>query len=317
MESSGRPPVWKPLLAFATVYLVWGCAYLSVRIGVQEVPPFLLAAIRFLVAGLVLYGWSIARGERSPSLRQWRSIFLLGFLIFVVDFGLVFWAQQRVPSGITAVMMAMIAIFIALLEIFILRTQGLTVRLAIALLIGIGGVMVLVSRSLTLGGAPIDRAGAVALIFAAMGMSVASVLMTRLRLPESTIMSSGAQMLAGGVLLTLISALLGEFSHFHPGHLSTEVWFALFYMTVPASIIAFPAYVWLIHNESPTKAGTYAYVNPVVAVLAGYFLGGEALASRTIVGSLLILSSVVAITTMKSEFKKSNCAAPIECLERK
>ena len=299
MEAKSHRSTWKTLLAFAIVYLVWGSAYFAVRVGVQEVPPFLLAAIRFLLAGLAIYGWMIARGERSPSGRQWMSAFLLGFLIFVLDFGLVFWAMQRVPSGITAVMMAMIAVFIALIEIFIMRTQQLSAGLALALLAGIGGVAVLMSRSFNLGGPPIDGAGAVAIIVGAMGMAVASTLMRKLPLPQSNMMSSGAQMLAGGVLLTFTSAALGEFHNFHPWAVSFKAWLALLYMVVAASIIAFTAYLWLIHHESPTKAGTYGFVNPIVAVLVGYFLGGEALERRTIAGSLLILVSVVAITTMR------------------
>ncbi|MGA3125507.1 MAG: EamA family transporter [Candidatus Korobacteraceae bacterium] len=299
MEAKSHRSVWKTLLAFAIVYLVWGSAYFAIRVGIREVPPFLLAALRFLISGLILYGWMLARGERSPSGRQWMSASLLGLLIFVFDFGMVFWAEQHVPSGITAVMMAMIAVFIALLEVFVTRTEKLTVRLALALLTGVGGVAVLTSSSLSFGGAPIDRAGALALIVASMGMAIATALMPKLPLPKSGIMSSGVQMLAGGVLLSLISVSLGEYRNFHPLVVSLKAWFALLYMIVAASIIAFTAYVWLIRNESPTKAGTYAYVNPVVAVLIGYFLGGEALGRRTILGTLLILISVVAITTMR------------------
>ncbi len=158
-------------------------------------------------------------------------------------------------------------------EIIFLRTQRLTVRLALALLIGIGGVAVLMSRSLNLGGAPIDRAGAVALIVASMSWSVASALTRKLPLPPSKVMSSGAQMLAGGVLLALTAAALGEFRNFHPWAVSRGAWLALLYLIVAGSIIAFTAYVWLIHHESPTKVGTYAYVNPVVAVLVGIFPG--------------------------------------------
>ena len=136
MEAKTHRPAWLTLLAFAIIYLVWGSTFLAIRIGVHEVPPFLLAAMRFLAAGLVLYGWMIVRGERSPSGRQWRSAFLVAFLIFVLDYGLLFWAEQRVPSGIAAVMMATIPAFMALSEIVFLRTQKLTVRLALALLIG-------------------------------------------------------------------------------------------------------------------------------------------------------------------------------------
>jgi len=291
--------MWKTLLAFAIIYFVWGSTFLAIRVGVREVPPFLLAAMRFLVAGLFLYGWMIAHGERSPTGRQWTSASLLAILIFVLDYGLLFWAEQRVPSGIAAVMMATIPVYMALSEIVFLGTQRLTVRLALALFIGIGGVAVLMSRSLNLGGAPIDGAGAMALMIASMSWSVSSALTRKLPLPSSKVMSSGAQMLAGGVLLTLTAAALGEFHSFHPWTISRSVWLSLLYLIVAGSIVGFTAYVWLIHHESPTKVGTYAYVNPVVAVLVGHFLGGEALGLRTILGTVFVLIGVVVITTTR------------------
>jgi drug/metabolite transporter (DMT)-like permease len=299
MEATTHRRTWKTLLAFATIYLVWGSTFLAIRVGVREVPPFLLAALRFLIAGLVLYGWMIAQGERSPSRRQWMSALLLAVLIFVLDYGLLFWAEQRVPSGIAAVMMATIPVFMALSEIILLRTQRFTLRLALALLIGIGGVAVLMSHSLNLGGAPIDGSGAVALIVASISWSVSSALTRKLPLPSSKVMSSGVQMLAGGMLLALAAAALGEFRNFHPWTVSRGAWLSLVYLIVAGSIIAFTAYVWLIHYESPTRVGTYAYVNPVVAVLIGYFLAGEALGLRTILGTLFVLISVVLITTTR------------------
>jgi drug/metabolite transporter (DMT)-like permease len=285
------------LLAFAIIYFVWGSTFLAIRIGVHEVPPLLFAAMRFLAAGLVLYGWMILKGERAPSGRQWGSVAVLAILIFVCDYGLLFWAEQRVPSGVAAVMLATIPAFMALSEIIILRTQRLTFRLALALLIGIAGVAVLTSRSLDLGEEPIDRLGAVALILAAMSWGVASALSRKLPLPPSKVMSSGAQMLAGGVFLALVGAAFGELRDFHPELVSRGAWLALLYLIVPGSIIGFTAYVWLIHRESPTKVGTYAYVNPVVAVLLGYLLGGEGLGLRTVLGALFVLISVVVITT--------------------
>src|SRR5271170_5622280 len=297
MKAKNHRPKWKTLLAFAIIYFVWGSTFFAIRVGVHEVPPLLFAAMRFFVAGLVLYGWMIARGERSPSRRQWMSAHLLGLLIFVFDYGLLFWAEQRVPSGIAAVMLATIPVFMALSEIAFLRTQKLTLRLAVALAIGIGGVAVLMSHSLNFGGAPIDATGAAALIFASMSWSIASALSRKLPLPASKVMSSGAQMLAGGVLLSISAAALGEFRNFHPHTVSRGAWFSLLYLIVAGSIVGFTAYVWLLHHESPTKVGTYAYVNPVVAVLVGYFLGGETLGLRTILGTLFVLISVVVITT--------------------
>ncbi|MGO9338474.1 MAG: EamA family transporter [Terracidiphilus sp.] len=300
MEHKTDRPTWKTLLAFAIIYFVWGSTFLAIRVGVQQVPPLLLAAMRFLVAGIVLYGWMVARGEPSPTRRQWLSACLLALLIFVFDYGLLFWAEIRVPSGIAAVMMATIPAFIALSEVIFLRTQRLTLRLACALLLGIAGVAVLVSHSLNLGGAPIDTIGAVALIFASLTWSVAAVLNRKLTLPQSKVMSAGAQMLAGGVMLTLAAAGFGEFHNFHPSTISRSAWLALLYLIVAGSIVGFTAYVWLIHHESPTKVGTYAYVNPVVAVLVGYFLGGEALGIRTVLGTACVLSSVVVITTART-----------------
>jgi len=155
---------WKTLLAFAIIYLVWGSTFLAIRVGVREVPPFLLADMRVAVAGAILYGWMLAHGERSPSFREWISALLLALLIFVLDYGLLFWAEQRIPSGIAAVMMATIPVFMALSEIVFLRTQTLTLRLVFALVIGTGGVAALMSHSLNLGGAPTDARGALALI---------------------------------------------------------------------------------------------------------------------------------------------------------
>src|SRR5580700_3529348 len=183
MDTSTHRPAWKTLLAFGIIYFVWGSTYYAIRVVLRHVPPFLLAAMRFLIAGAALYGWTRARGERAPSGRQWASISLVAFLIFVMDYGLVFWAEQRVASGLAAVMLATIPPFMALGEIFILRTQRLTARLVVALSIGLGGVGVLVSRSLNLGGAPLDRRGAVALIVAAMSWSIASALARMLPMP--------------------------------------------------------------------------------------------------------------------------------------
>lgn len=297
MSGTNRPATWKILLAFAIIYFVWGSTFLAIRVGVREVPPFLLAAMRFTIAGIVLYGWMRAKGTPSPTGREWASASLVALLIFVCDYGLLFWAEQRVPSGIAAVMMATIPVFMALSEIVFLGTQKFTLRLVFALLVGIGGVVVLVSRSLGLGESPINTAGAVALVIASISWSLAAVLMRKLPLPAAKPMSSAAQMITGGALLILASSALGEFRGFHLQAVSREAWLALIYLIIAGSIVGFTAYVWLLHYESPTKVGTYAYVNPVVAVAVGYFLGGESVGPRTLLGTLLVLVSVIVITT--------------------
>lgn len=299
MDAAPRPASWKIILAFAIIYVVWGSTFLAIRVGVREVPPLLLAALRFLLAGVILLAWSLFQGERLPSARHWRSAAGLAVLIFVLDYGSVFWAEQRIASGITAMIMATIPVFLSLGEILMLRTRRLTGGLAFALLTGIGGVAVLMSPSLSLGGAPIDRAGAAALLLAGVSWSIASVLTPKLPLPSSKAMSSGAQMLTGGVLLTLTAALFGEFPRFHPDAVSAKAWLCLLYLTIAGSVIAFTAYVWLIHHESPARVGTYAYVNPVVAVVLGYFLADEPLGLRTVLGSAFVLLSVVLIASGK------------------
>jgi drug/metabolite transporter (DMT)-like permease len=301
MQTTTRPRPWKILLAFACIYIIWGSTFYAIRIGVHEVPPLILAAARFLIAGLVLYAWMLTRHDPSPTLRQWRAAALLGFLIFVCDYGLLFWAEQRVPSGIAAVMMATIPAFMALAEILFLRTQKLTLRLALALLIGLAGVAILMLRTFHLGGAPISTAGAIALILAAIAWSIASVITRKLPLPPSKPMSAAAQMLTGGLMLTLAAAAFGEFHNFHPSTITAPAWWSLLYLIIAGSLIGFTAYVWLIHHESPTKVGTYAYVNPVIAVVIGYFLGGEPLGLRTILGTLCVLISVIVITTQSKK----------------
>jgi drug/metabolite transporter (DMT)-like permease len=296
-----RPAAWKTLLAFGIIYFVWGSTFLAIRVGVHEVPPLLFAAMRFGAAGVALLAWTIVKRERMPVGKQWLTLTLLAAMIFLCDYGLLFWAEQRVPSGIASVMLGTIPAFMALSEIIFLRTQKLTVRLAVALLIGIGGVAVLMSRSLNLGGAPIEQKGALALLVAAVTWSIASVLPKLMPVPESKTVSSAMQMFIGGIMLLAVAGGAGEFARFHPAAVSRGVWWALIYLTVAGSIIGFTAYVWLLHHESPTKVGTYAYVNPVVAVLVGYFLGGEALDARIIIGAAFVLVSVILITTSKAK----------------
>jgi drug/metabolite transporter (DMT)-like permease len=295
--SSTRPHRWQTLLAFAIIYFVWGSTFLAIRMGVQVIPPLLFAAMRFFTAGVLLFAWIRLSGTPSPRRREWASASLLGFVIFVIDYGLLFWAERRVPSGIAAVMLATIPVFMSLSEIIFLRTQKLTARLALAMLAGIAGVVILVNPSFGFGQAPIDKLGAVALVGSSIAWSIAAILSRKLTLPESKVMSSSVQMLTGGFMLLLLAALFGDFNGFSVRAISPTVWIALVYLIFAGSIVAFTAYVWLLHHESPTKVGTYAYVNPVVAVLLGYFFGGESLGPRTVAGTLLVLVSVIVITT--------------------
>ena len=278
MTAAPRPASWKILLAFGVIYFVWGSTFLAIRIGVHEVPPLLLAAIRFFVSGLLLLAWMRFRHTPWPSFQQWSAASLLGLLIFVIDYGCLFWAEQRVPSGISAVILATIPVFVTFFAIVLLRTQRLTFRLALALSIGLFGVAVLMNRSFSLGELPIDRRGAVALLIAALTWSFATIITCKLPLPDSKPMSAAAQMFSGGIQLFVLAGILGEWRGFRAQAVSWNAWLALVY-------------------ESPTKVGTYAYVNPVVAVALGHFLGGESIGARTLLGTGLVLVSVVTITT--------------------
>jgi drug/metabolite transporter (DMT)-like permease len=295
---------WKRLFAFGMIYFVWGSTYLAIRVGVHAVPPLLFAAMRFFTAGLVLVVWAMSARQPWPTARQWASISFLGTLIFLGDYGLLFWAELKVPSGVAAIIMATIPVFIALADITILRAHRMTLRLGGGLLIGLGGVAVLMSHSLgwlgLWGGEAVSAVGAVALIVASIFWAVGTVLTRKLPLPESKVLTAGGEMLVGGVMLAVVSTALGEPRGFHAAAVSGEAWFALVYLILVGSIAGFTSFLWLIARESPTKVATYAYVNPIVAVLLGHFAAGEPLSLRTVLGMALVLISVLLITLRKT-----------------
>ena len=263
-------------------------------------PPFLMAGLRFTAAGAAMYFWMRLSGTPSPTWLEWKGATLLGALMFLLDYACLFWAEQRIPSGIAAVILAMIPVCITLLEIIFLRTQAISFRLVSGLIVGIVGVGVLANPWTSLGEVPLDHGGVIALLVACMGWSVGTIVTKRLVLPASKPMSAAAQMLTGGIQLLILAVISGEFAGFHPSEISGKAWFSLVYLIIAGSIVAFTAYVWLLHITSPTRVGTYAYVNPVVAVALGSLLGGETVGPRTISGTVLILISVAAITTAKA-----------------
>jgi drug/metabolite transporter (DMT)-like permease len=291
---------WKILLAFSIIYFVWGSTFLCIRIGVREIPPFLFAAIRFTAAGLALFLWMLSKDKIWPRWQEWLGASILGTLMFLIDYGCLFWAEQRVSSGVAAVVLATIPIFITILEIIFLRSVRVTISLALGLVAGILGVVALMNPS-SFGGVPLDRGGAIALLVASLGWAIGTVLTKKLALPDSKGMSSALQMLTGGIQLFVLAFVAGDAKHFHLTQLSGKGWFALIYLIIAGSLIGYTAYVWLLDHESPTKVGTYAYVNPVIAVALGYFLGGEEIGARTVVGTLLVLVSVSTIMTGKSK----------------
>ena len=306
-----RPARWKMLLAFAIIYFVWGSTYLAIRVGVQEMPPFLMAGMRFTAAGLSMFLWLRITGTPLPTWREWKGAAVLGALMFLLDYACLFWAEQRVPSGAAAVVIAIIPVCITLMEITFLKTQAWSARLAGGLTVGILGVGVLANPWASLGEAPLDRRGVIALLIACFGWSVGTIITKRLVLPASKPMSAAAQMLTGGLMLLVLAEVSGEISNFHAAVISRQAWFALVYLIIAGSIVAYTAYVWLLHYESPTRVGTYAYVNPVVAVILGAVLGGEKIGPRTLSGMALILLSVALITTAKARSSPAKMATSV------
>jgi len=237
------------------------------------------------------------RGAVWPTRREWGGISLLAALIFVGNYGLLFWAEARVPSGVASLIISTIALMIALGEVLVLRTRRMTARLAVSLLLGLAGVAVLSVHAGSDTRVLLTPMGAAALLLSAAFFASGAIVSRKVALPQSKGVSSGAQMLVGGAMLLALAAATGETRGFSLLALPGNVLAAWAYLVVAGSIAGFTAYVWLIARESPTKVGTYAYVNPCVAVLLGHFVGGEPLGLRMVAGGVCVLASVVLITT--------------------
>jgi drug/metabolite transporter (DMT)-like permease len=292
------------LLAYGAIYVFWGGSFLAIRDMVAVTPPFFSAAIRFLLAGVALYAFSRWRGSAAVSRRAFGNSLLLGLLMFAGSYGCLFWAETRIASGTAAVIAAMIPIWILLGEVLVFRTQRLGISVAGAALLGIAGVC-LVTRSIGLehsmvSGVLVELAGTIVFSFATLWSR-------SLTLPEDQAMRAGLQMALGSVGLLVISAIAGELPRlpaaFAAWHWHTVASFV--YLVTCASILAFTSYTWLIHHEPATRVASYAYVNPLIALVIGVALGGEHVSALQAAGATMIILGVVA--TMKS---KAQVAAP-------
>jgi drug/metabolite transporter (DMT)-like permease len=284
------------VLAFLAIYFLWGSTFLSIRIAVETVPPLFAAGVRFFIAGFVLYLWSRARGEVQPTRVEWRNLAIMGALMFLFAYSGLFWAEKTIPSGIASVLVATIPVWTALLQIFILRKEHFRWALIVSIALGVGGVCVL---ALNAGGRTLLNIPACfAILGAEISWSIGTVLSKVLRLPHSKALSAGAQMLLGGAMLLVGSALLGEMHPFP--HVSLRAGLAIGYLIVAGSLVSFTAYIWLLGRMPPTIVTSYAYVNPVVALIVGHWLGNEELGLRTAVGAALILASVLVLTLKRS-----------------
>ena len=278
-------------LAFFAIYVLWGSTYIAIRVAVDTVPPMFAAGIRFLIAGVALFGWSQAAGEPWPSRLEWRNLTILGALMFLASYSGLFWAERTLPSGIASVLVATIPVWTALLEIVVMKRQRLHWTLAVSIALGLGGVVTLAFDPTSVGS--VNLLPCLAILASEVAWSLGTIVTTTLRLPESKATSAGAQMLLGGVMLLALSMVVREFPPLP--HISTRAWLALAYLIVAGSLIAFTAFQWLLTQMPTTVVTSYAYVNPVVALMIGHFLGGEVISARAILGSALVLISTIAL----------------------
>lgn len=261
--------------AFAAVYFIWGSTFLAMRCAIASIPPFMMAGTRFLVAGAALYAWSRARGAPRPSGVNWLSALVLGALLFLQGNGIVAWSEQRVSSGLTALMLTTIPLWMAILGRTRSDRKSLRPQVILGLILGLIGIAVLVGPREWAGSARVDLVGAIALLFASISWVAGSLYSRTARLPPSPLMSAGTQMLAGGALLLGASAISGEASRLRLAALSMLSVLSLAYLISFGSIVAFTAYLWLLRKTSPARVGTYAFVNPLVALFLGWGLGGR------------------------------------------
>lgn len=278
------------LLAFFAIYVLWGTSFLAIRIAVEEVPPLFAAGIRFFTAGVLLYGYMRWKGHAKPTRAQWRSLAIIGLLMFVAEYGPLFCAEKYVPSGIASVLEAMLPLITMVLETLVFRRHRFHWRLLAAILLGLCGVGALLFRN---GQQQFGVLPCLAILAGATAWSLGAVLNRSLDLPESRPVTSGGAMVLGGGMLLVLSASFGELQPFP--HVSLRAASALLYLVVCGSLLGFTAFIWLLAHMPATRVSSHAYVNPVVAVTLGYFLAGEVITARTLIGTALVLASVILI----------------------
>jgi drug/metabolite transporter (DMT)-like permease len=292
--AAASPSSTRTFWAFLAIYVIWGSTYLAIKIAVRDVPPFLLAATRFLVAGAVLYGWARVHGEPNPPRTVWRTAAVLGALFFVFGNGLVVWAQQHVPSGRTALLATTSPLWTVLIESALAGWVFPAGRALVGVVIGFAGLALLASPAPALAGT-VPPMGVLALVAAGLAWALGSVFAHRRHLEASPPMATGMKMLAGGALLLPVSLGLGEWGAVRTAAIGWDAWAALGYLVVFGSIIGFSAFTYLLRHSTPQRVATAAYVNPVVALALGWGLAGERVTGRMLLGAAVILAGVVLV----------------------
>ena len=285
-------------LALGAVYVIWGSTYLAIREAVLTLPPLLMASVRFLVAGALLYVWAIRRGHREgdrPGWPEWRSAFVVGSLLLLVGNGGVVLAERSVPSGVAALVIATIPVWMAMID-RVFSGQRLVPQAIGGLALGFGGLAVLVGGT---GSGKLDLVGMVILLTAALGWAIGSMYSRGARLPARPLVATAMEMLAGGTALAFAGAVHGEFGRIHPERFSTASLLGLAYLIVFGSWVAFSAYIWLLRTAPISLVSTYAYVNPVVAVFLGWAFLSERITPRTMVAGAVIVAAVALILSAR------------------
>ena len=296
------------LTAFASVYLIWGSTYLAIRYAIDTMPPFLMAGVRFVVAGAILYVWSRSRGVTAPQRIHWRETAIIGaFLLLGGNAGVV-WAEQRVASGLAALLVATVPLWMVLLEWLRPGGRRPSSRVFLGVGLGLAGVTLLVGRGQFGGGAGVDPLGALALVGASLTWAIGSLYSKSAKLPSSASLATGMEMLCGGALLLLAGTLTGEWAVLDLAQVSLRSWLALAYLVVFGALIGFTAYIYVLGRSTPAMATTYAFVNPVGAVFLGWALASEPVSARTLIAAAVIVAAVVVITIVEAPARRSRPA---------
>ncbi len=289
----------KIILAFAAVYVIWGSTYLGIRFAIETIPPFLMAGVRFFVAGAGLFLWLRLRGVPGPTWRQWRSMSVIGFLLIGIGNGAVSWAEQTVPSGLTALIIALTPLWFVGIEWFQHAIRP-SLEVVLGLALGLIGMIVLIDPARITESGHLDPLGTAVVVFGTIAWASGSMYSRKAEHPPRPMLGTAMQMMTGGAMLLLASAFTGEMTSFDIGAVSAFSLAALAYLIVFGSLIAFTSYIWLLKAVPPARVATYAYVNPVIAVFLGWLLAGELLNIRIVIAAAIIVAGVALITAFKS-----------------
>jgi drug/metabolite transporter (DMT)-like permease len=286
--------------AFASIYLIWGSTYLAIRYAVETIPPFIMGGTRFVISGALLYLWARSRGATRPTRINWRNAAMAGGFLLLGGNGAVVWAEQFMPSGLTALLVSILPFWLVIIEWVRPPRQRPSGAIILGLVLGFAGIVVLVGPSEFGGHEDVSLLGTLVLILGSLSWAIGSFWSRDADLPASGLLTTGMEMLAGGVLMLIVGAAAGEFGHFDPHHVSRASLTGLLYLITFGSLIGFTSYIWLLDKVSPAQLGTYAYVNPIVAVVLGWAIAGEKLSARTAVAAAVVICGVALITIARS-----------------